>query len=231
MTRTLVHQRGTALLSCLVWCSSEQSLGVWKYAARIMSLVAPIIVGTLLALTFILSLSGCTSQPKKSILLQSPKEILSTALRVYDLNAGTNVNEYAHALGSHFKRALEHTKDPIPFERYILDGSTDKYGVELNIHGLGPARTQNPLKRVEVHMFGLDQIACIRKADIDGLASAGFQILEPLPPPAPQIGYSVIRPDNPHDRIMNVSYAWQIAETCVWGITLDFQPISDRWGH
>lgn len=215
-------------------CGDWPSFAARQVAARSAPMAERSIVGSLRALTVMLSLSSCSFPIDQSIFAQSPKEMLSTILRLYDLNAGTKVDEYARILGGRLKLTYEDWEHFFPAQRYTLDGSTENYGVELEIYGLG-GTMRNPGTRVLIRMFGLNRLACIPRADIDALRSVSFQILKPLPPPAPQIGYSVVRPHNPQApypyRIMNVSYDWRGAEPCVNVVLLDFSPISDGWGH
>ena len=209
----------------------RRSLKGRRFAKRLSAAanVRPAVAGVLLVIAAAAPLLGCSTESRASFFARSPKEMLSTVLRLYYIDPGTKLNEYERILGARFELTQDYKTGLIPFESYTLEGSTKVYGIGLEISGM--SRGPNPPKKVDIRMFGLDRLTCISKSDIDSLASRGFQILNPLPIPAPQIGYSVVRPDNPHDRIMNVGYSEQTPERCVNYVLIDFQLVPDGWGH
>jgi hypothetical protein len=155
--------------------------------------------------------------------------MLSTILRLYFMEPSTKLDEYGRILGADFKLKRDYKLDPLSFELYILDGSTDEYYIELKINGLKSAPSRP--KFLDILMVGLSHLTCIPKSDIYNLALKGFQIVNPAPIPAPQIGYSIIRPDKPHDRALNIAFSTQPPENCVNYVLINFQMVPDGWSH
>jgi hypothetical protein len=175
---------------------------------------------------FIICLGGaCASQPRRSLFLQSPDEILQSVRLLTQLDGGTRLQDYEGILGGRLLLALDQSRGPVPLQIYDLTGSTDKGGAHIEIHTAG--RDPAGPKYVLIRLIGINNIVCISMADLERFASASFQILSP----SPFIGFDFTPRERPYNPTVGVSYQRTPTGTCVDTITVYYNiPKPNPWG-
>jgi len=172
----------------------------------------------------------CAIQQRENFLSQSPSEILESMRLLAGLDGGTRLEDYERILGGHLVLVNSQTSGPLSAQRYVLNGSSDTFGVSPEIRATG-VDPHTP-KQVTLRMGSISQRACIPESELKSFASADFKIsVSGLLPGTPVRGLVFTPREKPDDPNVWVSYRQKPEGICVDSIEMGYLPNSNEWGH
>jgi hypothetical protein len=162
------------------------------------------------------------SQPRKTIFLQSPDEILESVGLLTELDGRTKIQDYEAILGGSLVLTADERANYIPLQSYMLAGETGKFEVGLTI--LGAADPNGP-KTVRLNLVRINDALCIPMTKLKTFASSNFRILSP----SIMLGFTFTRRIGSDNPIVGVSAP---TGDCVGGIGIFYNTLhSSPWGH